>query len=134
MSIWGRKVSAKSVAALAAIMILATGLLPAMTTKAPPRQVTLVAKGMAFYVEGDGRSANPPIEARVGETLRVVLRNQERGVTHDFAVPAVDAATRALNWNEEDDVTFDVPGEPGTYEYICRPHVLMMKGQLIVRK
>ena len=134
MSIWGRKVSAKSVAAAAAIMILVAGLLPVMTTRAPARQVTLVAKGMAFYVEGGGATANPAIEARAGETLRVVLRNQERGVTHDFAVPAVDAATRALNWNEQDEVTFDVPDEPGTYEYVCRPHVLMMKGQLVVRK
>ena len=39
---------------------------------------------------------------------------------------------RAIDWNERNDVVFDVPDEPGTYEYVCRPHQLMMKGTLRV--
>jgi plastocyanin len=61
-----------------------------------------------------------------------VLRNEERGMAHDFAVPALDAVTRLLDWNESDTVTFDVPRTPGTYEYVCRPHLLMMRGTLLV--
>jgi plastocyanin len=64
--------------------------------------------------------------------LRVILRNRDRGMTHDFAVPTAKAATDALIWNEEDSVTFEVPAEPGVYEYVCRPHLLMMKGTLKV--
>jgi plastocyanin len=86
---------------------------------------------MAFYIEGDS-TANPTIEARAGETLRIVLKNRDRGMTHDFAVPSVEAATQVLKWDEHDEITFDVPSEPGTYEYVCRPHVLMMKGTLKV--
>jgi plastocyanin len=131
MSIWGRRIPAKAVAALAAMLVLVAGLATA-TTRGRAREITLVAKGMAFYIDGDGTQANPVIEARPGETLRIVLKNRDRGITHDFAVPAVDAATDLLAWNEDDDVTFDVPDEPGTYEYVCRPHLLMMKGTLKV--
>jgi plastocyanin len=47
-------------------------------------------------------------------------------------VPAIDVATNILNWNQRDAVTFEAPKEPGTYEYVCRPHLLMMKGVLRV--
>ena len=90
MSIWGRKVSARTVAATAALMVLVAGLLP-VRTKAPARELTLVARDMAFYLEDDPETANPAIEAKPGETLRVVLRNRDRGLTHDFAVPAAGA-------------------------------------------
>ena len=131
MSIWGRKVSPKTVAAIAALFVAVAGLLPVMT-KPRAREITLVARDMAFYRDGDP-AANPAIEARPGETIRVVLVNRDRGVIHDFAVPAVDASTDRVEWNEQDEVTFEAPDKPGTYEYVCRPHLLMMKGQIIVR-
>jgi plastocyanin len=137
MSILGRRVSKKVVAAMAVLFVAVVGLLPAMTlpleNAARAREVTLVARDMAFYFENDLKTANPVIEARPGETIRVVLANRDRGMTHDFAVPASEAAIDALDWNEEAAVTFNVPDEPGTYEYVCRPHLLMMRGRLIVR-
>jgi plastocyanin len=133
MSILGRKVSMKTVALVAVLFVAVAGMLPVMT-KAPAREITLVAKDMAFYLDGDGSTANPAIEVKAGETVRVVLRNRDRGMTHDFAVPASDAATDTLDWNEEDAVTFNAPDKPGSYEYLCRPHLLMMKGTLIVRE
>jgi len=133
MSIWGRKVSPKIVAAVVVLFVAVAGLLPVMT-KPRAREITLVARDMAFYRDGGGTAANPVIEARAGETIRVVLVNRDRGITHDFAVPAVEASTDAIDWNEQDEVTFDVPDTPGTYEYVCRPHLLMMKGTLRVTR
>jgi plastocyanin len=130
MSILGRKIPAKVVAALAAAMIIAA-LLPVMS-QAPAREITLVARDMAFYAAGDFERPNPVIEVKAGERVRVVVRNEERGMTHDFAVPAIGAAVDLLDWNEQGDVTFEVPSTPGTYEYVCRPHLLMMKGTLKV--
>jgi plastocyanin len=130
MSIWGRKVSVKAVAALVFAMIGVAGLLP-VGTKGQPRKIVLVAKDMAFYVEG-AKGANPEITVRPGESIRIVLKNQDRGMTHDFAVPALHKATSSLDWNQQDDVTFEAPAKPGTYEYVCRPHLLMMKGTLKV--
>ena len=130
MSILGRKIPGKVVAAVAALMIVGA-LLPVMTTSRVDREVTLVAQGMTFYLEGDNKP-NPTITVKAGETVRVVLKNQDRGMTHDFAVPALDEAMSILNWNESDDLTLDVPSTPGTYEYICNPHRLMMRGVIRV--
>jgi plastocyanin len=132
MSIWGRRVSPKVVTAVVVLFVAVAGLLPVMT-KPRARQITLVAKDMAFYRESDAGAPNPVIEARAGETIRILLLNRDRGITHDFAVPALEASTDAIDWNEQDEVTFDIPDKPGTYEYVCRPHLLMMKGKLIVR-
>jgi len=126
MSILGRKISTKVITVVAGAMLLAT-LLPALSNT-PTREVTLVAKGMAFYLESDLSTPNPTLEVKAGERLRVVLRNQDRGLTHDFAVPAVAAAMNAIDWNESGEVVFEVPETPGTYEYVCRPHFLMMRG------
>ena len=131
MSILGRKVSGKVLAALVATMVVAA-LLPVMTTT-PAREITLVARNMAFYADGDFEHPNPVIAVRAGERVRVVMRNDERGMTHDFALPAADARMDLLDWNEQGEVTFEAPATPGIYEYACTPHRLMMKGTLKVQ-
>ncbi|MDA1183734.1 MAG: cupredoxin domain-containing protein [Acidobacteria bacterium] len=112
------------------VLLLAVAL-PALTST-PTREVTLVARGMAFYIEGDAGTPNPTIEVKAGERVRIVLRNDDRGMRHDFAVPALAAAMDALRWNESADVIFDAPETPGTYQYECRPHRIMMRGVLRV--
>jgi plastocyanin len=130
MSILGRTIPGKVVAAVAALMIVGA-LLPVMTTSRVDREVTLVANGMAFYLEGDDKP-NPTITVRAGERVRVVFKNQDRGMTHDFAVPALGEAMSLVGWNETDDLTIRVPSTPGRYEYICNPHRLMMRGTIQV--
>jgi plastocyanin len=130
MSVFGRKISGKTVAAVALLMVVAA-LLPVMTS-APARDIVLVTRDMSFYLENDMATPNPTIEVKAGERVRVVLRNQERGLVHDFAVPAMHSAIDALRWNEQGEVTFEAPDVPGTYEYVCRPHLLMMKGLITV--
>lgn len=147
MSIWGRKISTKAVAAVAALMV-AAALIPVLArngvdgftlsgvegfTHRPSREIVLFARGMTFYLESDPNTPNPVIEARAGEVVRIVFRNRDRGMTHDFQVPALSAATKLVDWNEDDDVIVDVPDMPGTYEYVCNPHRLMMKGTILVR-
>jgi len=134
MSILGHHVSTavlfKTAVPIMAVLFLAVAL-PALTST-PTREVTLVARGMAFYIEGDTSTPNPTIEVKAGERVRIVLRNENRGMTHDFVVPAVAVAMDALRWNESAEVIFDVPETPGTYQYECRPHRLMMRGLLRV--
>ena len=130
MSVLGRRISLPVVAALVGAMVV-VALLPVLTS-APVREVTLVARGMAFYLESDPRTPNPTLELKAGETVRVTLKNDDRGMTHDFAVPAIDTSMTAIDWNEDNDVTFEVPSTPGMYEYVCRPHLLMMRGTILV--
>ena len=130
MTFRGRKVPLRIlVPAVVAIVIGAA--LPLMS-RAPAREITLVARGMAFYEDGEFGRPNPVIRVKAGERVRIRLRNEERGITHDFALPDLDAATGLLNWNQQGEVTFDAPEAPGIYEYVCNPHRLMMHGTLLV--
>jgi plastocyanin len=126
MSIPGRRVSARAIAAMAGLMLV-IALLPAVSST-PTREVTLVVKGMAFYLEDDLRTANPTIDVKAGERVRIVMKNQDRGLTHDFAFPASRALSKELTWNQTGQVSFKAPRQPGAYEYYCQPHRLMMKG------
>lgn len=129
MSILGKQISVEAVVATVIVMVVAA-LLPVLT-KSPEREITLIAKDMTFYLEDDP-TPNPVIEVRAGETVRLILKNRERGLVHDFAVPALRVATETLHFNEDAHITFDAPSTPGTYEYVCQPHLLMMKGTLRV--
>ena len=126
MSVLGHTVSAKAIAAMT-LMILVIALLPALSST-PTREVTLVVRGMAFYLEDDLRTPNPTIDIKAGERVRIVIKNQDRGLTHDFAFPAARALSKELTWNQTGQVSFKAPQQAGTYEYYCQPHRLMMKG------
>ncbi|MBI4265068.1 MAG: cupredoxin domain-containing protein [Acidobacteria bacterium] len=132
MSVLGRKLPVTFVAVVA-VLIMLVALLPAVSST-PAREVTLVARGMAFYLDGDPATSNPTLELRAGERVRVVFENTDRGMTHDFAVPALDVAMNLLDWNERGEVTFTAPDAPGSYEYVCRPHRLMMRGTIRVSR
>ncbi|MGH9311830.1 MAG: plastocyanin/azurin family copper-binding protein [Vicinamibacterales bacterium] len=92
-----------------------------------PREVVLVARDMSFYLDGAGVE-NPTLRFNAGEEIRLVLRNEESGVTHDFAVSAWKVATRRLQARERDAVIFRVPDTVGRYDYLCNPHASMMRG------
>jgi plastocyanin len=130
MSILGRRVS-KTVVALGALLMVSAALLTALSQQ-PAREIRLVSRGMAFYLENDLRTPNPTLHLNAGERVRLVVRNDERGMTHDLAVPAAATATGLLDWNEVGEISFNVPTTPGTYEYVCRPHLLMMRGVIRV--
>jgi FtsP/CotA-like multicopper oxidase with cupredoxin domain len=130
MSIWGHKVSAKMIATVVVVLLL--GAFTVAVTRPTPREVTLVARGMAFFLE-NGDLPNPTLTFKAGERVRIVLRNQDRGINHNFVMPSVKAEFAPVGWNQSGDVVFEVPDTPGTYEYWCRPHMMMMRGTIIVQ-
>ena len=130
MSILGKRIPLRAIAAMAVLMILAV-LAPALSTT-PMREITLVARDMAFYLESDPTTPNPTLEIKAGERVRITLRNQDRGVTHDFAIPAIRKAVDQIGWTQSDEVVFTAPKRPGAYPYECQPHRLMMRGTIRV--
>jgi len=130
MSIWGYRVSVKVIATTVVVGLVLGGLAVALARPAP-REVTLVARGMAFYLE-NGNQPNPTLTLKAGERVRVVLRNEDRGISHNLAVPSFKAEFAPIGWNQSADVVFEVPDAPGTYEYWCRPHMMMMRGTILV--
>lgn len=105
-------------------------------TRPEPRTVTLLARGMAFYLPGDPTS-NPRLTVERGERLRFVLRNADGGIPHDLAVPG-EAGRREKSAvvrgaGESVDLTVRAPEAAGEYEYLCTLHSRMMRGVLEVR-
>jgi plastocyanin len=101
------------------------------TARQPPREITLVAKKMAFYM--DGRSApNPVIRLKPGERVRLTLKNEDKGVLHDFAIRDLGVGLPTLKGAESASVVFDVPRRAAAYRYVCRPHSKMMGGTVAV--
>jgi plastocyanin len=96
-------------------------------TPGAPREIVLVARDMSFYLDGSA-TENPTLRVKRGEEIRIVLRNEEPGVTHDFAVAAWKVSTRRLQARERDAVIFRAPESAGQYEYLCNPHASMMRG------
>jgi len=94
------------------------------------REIVLVVRGMAFYLDGQFETVNPTLRFRAGERVRVVVRNEEPGVTHNFAVPAWKVKTRELHGGGADGVEFVVPAAPGRQDYQCTPHSTMMRGTI----
>jgi plastocyanin len=113
------------VCALAAALPL--GARPSTTTT--PRTIVLTARQMAFHVEG-ASGTNPMIELTAGERVRFVLRNEDRGIAHDLAVPSLALAVAPVSDVGENTLEVSVPDRPGAYEYRCTPHAQMMRGTL----
>lgn len=97
-----------------------------------PREIRMVVHDMTFYVEGQDEP-NPTLRLRAGEQIRLVLRNEDPGMSHDFAVTGWQVQTPLLNERgSEAVVMFRVPERRGTYAYSCTPHAKIMRGNIHV--
>lgn len=122
---------AKVIAAVIVFGGLATGAIALSARGSGPREIRIVARDMTFYLEGQA-GPNPTLRLRAGETVRLVLRNEDEGMTHDFAIPGWKAATRRVEAGEEAVVTFRASDQPSSQAYKCRPHARMMQGTILV--
>ena len=62
--------------------------------------------------------------------MRLVLKNEDAGIDHDFSVAAWDAKTKILEGRGEDTILIKVPAKKGTEPYTCTPHSEMMRGTI----
>lgn len=97
------------------------------------REIVLVARQMSFQVEGDPGALNPTLRLRAGSRVRIVLRNEERGITHSFTIPAWDVDTGTFDAPGTGRVEFRVPLANGPLDYVCTPHAKMMRGTIVVQ-
>ena len=112
------------------------GRLKSSDSSKPPgrrtREIVLVARNMAFYLEGDP-TPNPTLRLHAGERVRLVLRNADPGMTHNFAVAEWGIASGDLHGEGFSHLEFLVPTVPGPRAYECTPHAAMMRGTIDVR-
>lgn len=124
-----------------ALMAAGLGLGPDLggSSGAEPREVRLVARDMAYYLPG-GTTPNPTLRFAPGERVRVVLVNEDLGLAHDVVAPGLGLATPLvlgrLTGQGRGAVASDVvraPDRPGTHEYVCSLHPVLMRGLIEVR-
>lgn len=117
---------------VAAVLLAIVGASGDRATSAMPREIRLVAKDMTFYLEGH-RTPNPTLRVRAGEQIRLVLRNETPGMSHDLVIKPWQVQTPMLaKKGEEAAVFFRVPDRTGTATYNCTPHAEMMRGSITI--
>lgn len=124
---------AVAVVLLAAVGLLCIVLLLPLTasTTDSVREITLVARDMAFYLEG-GTEPNPTLQVQAGEELRITVLNRDPGFAHNFVVDAWDLETPFVEMEASTTVVIRAPAHPGQQEYVCTPHDKMMRGVIEV--
>ena len=104
-----------------------------VATRGHVHEIRVVAKNMTYYADG-AAEPNPPIRLVPGEQVRITLRNDDRGMAHDFGIPAFRVGTGVVEFGSEKSVAFTVPSDSSPVTYICTPHSAMMSGRIIFAK
>ncbi len=114
--------------------LLSVSLVGLVTPAADPvsREITLVARDMAFYLlEQTHAGPNPTLQLKVGEQVRIVLRNQDPGIVHSFAIKPWNVSMTSRH-DKAVSMLVRAPRRPGRYEYVCTPHSTLMAGVIEV--
>jgi plastocyanin len=121
------------IAIVVAVAVAGAVMLPRIvSSREAVRDVTVVVRNMAYYVDGEN-TPNPALRFAAGEQVRLTLRNEDRGMSHDFSVKSWGVATKVLDGKGQDTVTFRVPrGSNGSTSYTCTPHTAMMNGAIVI--
>ena len=122
--------------ALVVALVGATGVIvPSMAAGEASREITIVARNMAFVIESPdsfGRT-NPTITVKAGRKITIVLRNDDPGMQHDLLIEGLDVEIEVISFGETTRLTFTAPREPGVYVYLCSFHPISMRGVFIVQ-
>ena len=95
------------------------------------REIVVVARDMTYYVDGTAEP-NPALQFRPGEQVRLRFRNEDRGMSHDFQIPAWGVATKVIESGEHA-ITFRVPQGASKGSYVCTTHPGMMFGSVTLQ-
>lgn len=128
---WGRgAVIAVATLALGAVSLFLWLPLTA-STRTAVRDITLVVRDMAFYLDG-GSEPNPTIQVRTGETVQLTLLNRDPGLKHNLTIEALGLDMPHLETDASMKVRLRAPSRPGRLPYVCAPHSEMMHGVIEV--
>jgi plastocyanin len=126
---------AAGIAIMATASVMALRWLPLDATEGARdvREIVLVARDMAFHREGEPGASNPTLWLQAGSRVRIVVRSDERGITHNFAIPEWNVDSGVFKGPGAARVEFVVPAAKGRHDYQCTPHATMMRGRIEIR-
>ena len=124
--------------AIAVVVVIAVAMLSllvlfpfAVATRTPVREITLVARDMTFYVEGE-TTPNPTIWLAPGEEVQFSLHNADPGIAHNLAIMGWQLETARLKTGASATFRVRAPEDPTRQRYVCTPHRQMMGGLIVV--
>ena len=119
---------------LAAVTLGTIAVVPRIVaTREQTHEIRVVAKNMTYYADGTA-DPNPPIRLIAGEQVQVTFRNEDRGMLHDFGIPAFGVGTGVIEFGTEKSFVFRVPETASSATYLCTPHSAMMSGRIVFAK
>ncbi len=74
---------------------------------------------------------NPTLYAKPGSKVKLIFRNESRGVEHNLAIEGLDVETEILRPGEREDIIFSVPPQDTILTYSCYLHPIM-EGKFVV--
>ncbi|MDA1192968.1 MAG: cupredoxin domain-containing protein, partial [Candidatus Poribacteria bacterium] len=77
----------------------------------PDRTIVIVADDMEF------RGGNPLLKANPGERVRLIFKNEAKGIIHEISIPQLKVKSERLMPGEEQVLNFIVPKDGGEFEY-----------------
>jgi hypothetical protein len=121
-------------AVMAAVVLIAgTALLLALVPSvarnehAAGKEFTLIAQDMKFHLQDE---AGQPLTARVGERIRLIIRNEEaQPIAHNFVLVGLGLRTGYLQPGDFEVIEF-VAARQGYLLYACLLHPGIMDGQI----
>jgi|RhiMetdeSRZDD1v2_1073273.scaffolds.fasta_scaffold00400_38 plastocyanin len=118
-------------------MALSVAVLPRVTARVLPRadgtvrEIRMNVRDMTYFLEGIPEP-NPTLRVSAGQRVRIILSNDDAGMSHDLQIPSWTVGTRLLKGRGSDTIDFTAPAARGTYSYKCTPHSEMMQGTIEV--
>lgn len=110
--------------------ILLAGAAISLRASAPEIELTLIARDMAFYLEGDP-TPNPTIRLERGRKVSILFINEDQGVQHDLLLPDLGLSTELIPGDgSRATLSFRTPKKALDSRYSCRPHMAMMTAGL----
>lgn len=95
------------------------------------RELVLIAKDLAFYETGKTQP-NPDLVFKKGETVRLVIVNEEPGkILHCFTLAGLDIKTSNHLEFGQSETLIVTPKKKGEFGYSCMLHPLM-SGKVVV--
>lgn len=85
----------------------------------------VVAEDLVF------RGNNPTLYAELGSKVKLIFRNESRGIEHHLAIEGLDVETGILRPGEREEISFSAPLRDMVLAYSCMLHPLM-KGKFVV--
>ena len=91
----------------------------------PNLVIEVVAEDLAF------RGNNPTLYAEPGSEVKLIFRNEARGIEHHLVIEGLGVETAILRPGEHEEISFSVPMQDTVLTYSCYLHPIM-KGKFVV--